>query len=514
MDPRTRSRGLTVVVAVGALMALSACGGHSSPSAHGSHITAGTATGQLPNAATAGSGGSGGTAAKGTVPGTAPGAGGAGGGQLPDAAGGSPGASSGGGAGAVAVPGVAAKPASTSCTVAIGASFPGDVGAASSEAGSGSGSQTNENGPALFQQGITYVNQHGGIGGCQATEVVFGWQDLSDANTQDQQECDLYTESHHVAFAVPGGLEGYPFFQCMASRHVPVIEATNQPVTFDDAQLQSMQGYLYSPDGVSVEHLGGLIDILHTAGWFGTGSKVGIVMNDALGSEEQTFVNTIWKPALARYGMQITSEFTYNSSQATNTATAIATASTQSQSLVLQFRGAGVNHVLFAPQAGEVLPVLGSVANSQSWYPQWAETTADFPKVAALAPKQELAGVTLFGWSPPVDNNSANGLPNNAAVSRCEAIYPRSEWASMPFTPQFWCDSLFFAQQALATSTGFSVAQFEAGVRNLGSSFQSASGFGPTQFGQGRYDGGVEGRLAKYGSVGAFEYYGGFYQLP
>jgi hypothetical protein len=258
-----------------------------------------------------------------------------------------------------------------------------------------------------------------------------------------------------------------------------------------------------------------LVNVLHSAGWFGTGAKVGVVMDNRLGSADEDFVNNVWKPELARYGIQIASEFTFNSAASTTTASAVATVSTEGQSLVLQFRGAGVNHVLFVPQTGDVFIVLAGVAASQQWYPQWELTTPDFPRITVGDPQKELALMTVFGWSPPQDNNAYDGLPNDAAVSQCEAIYPRSEWTSMPFPPEAWCDALFLVQRALSHGHGFSVAQLQSGVQNLGSSFQSAAGFGPTLFGQGRYDGAVEGRLARYDpSVKMYEYYGSPYQIP
>jgi hypothetical protein len=281
----------------------------------------------------------------------------------------------------------------------------------------------------------------------------------------------------------------------MQQAKVPVIG----PIELYRAQINGAEGYLYQPNSVIQDRFSALIGILHAEGWFGSNPKVGVVMSNGNGNRDQQFYNNVWKPELAAYGIKVVSTFTLDTSQGTNTATQISSATTQSQSLVVQFRGAGVDHVLFVPGDGNVDAVLGRVAANQKWFPQWELVSADTPRNALLlAPASELQRTTLFGYSPYYDNNNTNGVPNNSAVQGCASIYPLSTWASDAFPPVFWCDALFFAQQALSHAAGFSVSHFLSGVNALGSSFQSASGLGPTQFGPGRYDGVVEGRFATF----------------
>jgi hypothetical protein len=439
------------------------------------------------------------------------------GGTLPGAPSpsGTSGAPSAGGApspgGAAPVAGSAAK---SNCAIEVGISYPADTNAASAEAGANSGT-VNEDGAGLFQHGVDRINQSGGIAGCQVKSVAFGWHLLQDANTQNQQECDLFTQDHHVAYAMNYGGEGRIFFDCMKARKVPVVKVSDWGEIFDQSQLDASMGYLYTPASVRMDRLGVVIDTLRGQGWFGSNPKIGIVMSNIHGDRSKNFFDKVWKPKLDSYGYKVASVFSYDSSQATTTASAIATAASQSQSLVVQFRGAGVDHVLFVPGDGVVFSVLGTVANGQKWYPTWGVTSADAPTTHGIAPDDETKNVTLVGWSPSTDNGAQNGLPDDAAVQRCASIWPKSQWTTMPVPPMVWCDGLFFTQQALAGANGFSAASLLAGVNRLGSGFLSAVGFGPTMFGAHRYDGVTQGRMAHYDTAAKiYTYFGGTFSIP
>jgi hypothetical protein len=99
--------------------------------------------------------------------------------------------------------------------------------------------------------------------------------------------------------------------------------------------------------------------------------------------------------------------------------------------------------------------------------------------------------------------------PANPARQQCYDIYKSAqEGQTVPtYDTVLFCDAMFFVQQALAKAPAMTAPGFLAGTEALGTSYRSATGYGPSQFGPGRYDGGTLIRSMRWNATDkAFRY--------
>ncbi|MHB8464253.1 MAG: hypothetical protein ACYDD7_05390, partial [Acidimicrobiales bacterium] len=272
------------------------------------------------------------------------------------------------------------------------------------------------------------------------------------------------------------------------------------------------------PWGISIDRWAAFIDELASVGYFDPATKVGILIDDDGTGRNQHLVNDVWLPHLAALHIPVASQFTYTGLQGFSDASS---ASGQMSSAVLRFRSAGVNHVLLTPSGGTSELFFTNEANSQSYYPRLAlNDSYPLAATAAIAPAASLSGAIGIGWKPGGDAVSTSDMtswekenPSDPARSLCEQIY-RGKNNGQP-APYALCDTLFFLQAALDKASSMSPTGLLAGVEALGTSWPTANGYGPTQFGPSRYDGGAQIRPLKYNpSAGRFTYIGPLKTIP
>jgi hypothetical protein len=401
--------------------------------------------------------------------------------------------------------------------VKLGVSDSSDAGAASAGVGYSKSQaiadyQAKES--QLYNVGVSDLNAHGGLGGCPVSLTFFDFTTTSQTESYDQvsqQECVDFSQDQHVFAAVPETIEQWDLVPCLANAGIPVVIASQTieggfPATKSDYG----SGDVYGPNAIAWDRLGGEITLLNQNSFFDAGSKVGIIeVNDGRGVDSNV-VDNMWKPALASLNIPVVDPFSGPRF------TSITDASVFAQDMnntILQFKAAGVNHVLFAPGSGGYLYFFQLAADKQHYAPRIAIDTTDRPAQDVDAKSPSSTGMMAVSWdsidysaqaTKPTDN------PANAAKTKCDSLYSGPAAADkVPVEGLYgWCDTLDFLQAALGTSGGPpTAAKLQAGIAKLGTTYQSAAGFGPTSFSATVHDGATEARVMEWDpTITGFKY--------
>ena len=362
-----------------------------------------------------------------------------------------------------------------------------------------------------FTIGLNYLNSHGGWLGCQVVPVYFQFHIVSsDYNTEDQQMC-LDFASAKVFAAINWITNDTPLLpQCLASHGIPTIWDSDQ-LQLDNAMYKEYAGYLYQPWGFSYDRWGAFVQALSTAGVLPAGTKVGIVIaNNGYGAETY-LANDILAPKFKELGDSVQT-FTYTNIAGLSDLSGVAT---QMQAAVLKFKNAGIQDVMFTPSASVSSLEFSTAANSQDYFPTYIMNSLETPG-AYLTTKDKTKALFL-SFLPGKDDVAPEpasvlaSAPANPAYNLCaNTIYK-----GVADPPTDFCDAMFFIQDALKHGKTISVAALNAGVDSLGTSFDSANGYGPTYFGPGVYDGGQELQVQKWDpAINAFDYVGSVQKIP
>jgi len=500
-----RRRCDRTALAIGALCALVLAGcssTHESVRAHGRRTApTGTATASDGGAATAGAGVSADSGATGSGGGVS-GAAGSSGGRTSRSAN----ATASAGGSAAAVPG-----ASCAQVVKIGVSYSSDEGAAFAAVGHPDNAtgfttyaQTLKQG---YQIAVDRLNRNGGLAGCK---VVLGFHDFSafaagGASGESQKECTDFAEDQHVFAVVPGiggVLENNVLIECLAQHHVPVLwNGINY--TPSAADYSKHRGYLYQAAGLTIDRLRPAIPALARADYFGAGAKVGILVADNGTGNNERLVRDLWKPELAAMHIPV-SQFSYKQIDGFQQAGGT---SSQFASAVLQFKNAGVNHVLFTPDGGDGLTFFTAAAESQGYRPRYALTTGSTPAGMSDATSDHAKGAMAVSWqvddllnlnAPP---SSFPAVPANSGRTQCNQTYGSFAAAHGSPVASFypWCDALALLQ-TVGRAKVVSVAALLSGVESLSTTFEPANAWAPARFGPGHYDGAAAVRVLLWDS--------------
>jgi hypothetical protein len=406
------------------------------------------------------------------------------------------------------VPASAAAPAACHTPVKIGVSDSSDAAAASAGVGYSKTTaianyQAKEK--QLYNVGVANLNKRGGLGGCPVSLVFFDYTTMSATESYDQvsqQECVDFAQDQHVFAAVPETAEQWDLVPCLAKAHIPVIiSAQTVEGGLPTTSIDYNTGDAYSPSAISWDRLGGEINLFHTYGFFGSNAKVGIIEEtDGRGVDQK--VVKLWKSRLAALHVPVVSTFTGPRFDAYSDTGVFAQ---DMGNAILQFRAAGVDHVLFAPGAGGYLYFFQLAAQSQAYAPRIAIDTTDRPAQDIDPTATSTAGLMVVSWNA-IDYSGQATVPSNPADparTRCDNLYKGPAAAdNIPVESMYgWCDTLSLLQAAVGTKGGRpSLTTFRTGLGHLGSSFQNAEGFGPTKFSTAVHDGGTEARVMEWNS--------------
>jgi ABC-type branched-subunit amino acid transport system substrate-binding protein len=395
--------------------------------------------------------------------------------------------------------------AQCSAPVKLGVSWASDSGSGAAAGGaSNTSSFTSQanNVQRLYQMGVDDVNRHGGIGGCPLQLVWYDFKAADPSTSYDQEaqdECTKFSQDAHVFAAVPEVHEGWVIASCLAQRHIPVIEgAPSETLYATSRDFES--GWLFSPSQIAYDRLGGEIDLLHNAGYFDSGSRVGILVTDDGRGVAKHVVDDLWKPRLAALHVPVVATYT---TPRINGFSALGEAGQQMGNAVLQFRRAGVDHILLAPGAGEDMFFFASAAQSQNYYPRVALDTTSRPDVAAGQYAQSLKDAVAVSWELNDVSAQAQQPATSATTGRshCLELYKKpAAAANVPVQSLFgWCDVLGMLQASLSGAAGHpTIAAFQHGVAQLGDTLSLASGYGGAQLSTTQGDGGRLVRVMKF----------------
>jgi hypothetical protein len=161
-------------------------------------------------------------------------------------------------------------------------------------------------------------------------------------------------------------------------------------------------------------------------------------------------------------------------------------------------RSAGVDHIMFLENAGEIPFFFMQQADSQSSRPIYGMTSADIPDTqAGQQPAAQLKGSMVVGWNPPNDVATSNVPKGNAAYDLCASVMKKYAVSGSGFYIDSICDTILFLRTVVPKVTSFTTAGLRAAVAGLGTSYDSPFTFA-TQFGANRFDGATTVRGATF----------------
>lgn len=404
------------------------------------------------------------------------------------------------------------------CTVKVGVTYSSDVSAAL--AGAGDPSQAANYGnyvaalQAEYQAGADYMNSHGGIAGCKMTLAYYDFKSLSADGfaAESQRECIALAEDDHVAIAFIYGLENRTLIDCMASHKIPVFYHGGEYTVPDDADYRKYRGYLYQETGFSTDRWGPFINFLANAGYFDAGTKIGILLADDGNGNNQHLVNDIWKPRLAQLGYPNPTVFTFTALQGYSS---VGNTQGQLASAVLQFKLAGVNHVIATPDSGATTLFFVQHAESQDYHPRYGFTSVNYPELMKNAPADQAVGALSVSFLTTDAENPRAAATNypNPARTLCDKLFAGKTGGGP--APYLYCDFMNVIMAATKGKHSVDPTTLLAGIEGLGTSIEGTGDYGATYFGPGRDDGGAAVRVMEWDpSISDFHYVTGPLHVP
>ncbi len=418
----------------------------------------------------------------------------------------------------------AAAAAGSTCsqTVKIGVSYSSDI--ATGLAAVGNPSAATQFGDYVQQQQALYqrmaddINARGGLAGCKVALVYHDFKALgSDGfSGESQTECSDFAEDQHVFAVISTTLENRTLVDCLAQHNVVNLfyGFTYNPTAAD---LAKYRGYFYQPSYVAAHRYGPFIDQLAGAGYFPSGAKVGILLADDGSGVNTDLVNNVWKPRLAALGINPV-VFTFHQIESYSD---VAGVTSQLSAAVLQFKAAGVDHVMSTPDNGDAVIFFTQVADSQGFHPRYALTTAAVPSAWGTEPASQRPNALTVSYSigdlgAVDDDREVASNPPNDARAHCDALYQGQTGNAPLATAYRVCDAFNFLAAALSGASAVTADALLAGAENLGSSLALSDGYSNATFSPpGHYDGGSATRVMQWdeGSQ-VWRYVSGVLPLP
>lgn len=347
----------------------------------------------------------------------------------------------------------------------------------------------------LNQRLADYINANGGLAGCKVELRYHDFKFLSAEGGagETQSECTDFTEDQRVFAVLNGQVETQALIPCLAAKKViSFYDGLYYPVPADFAKYR---GYLYQPFHINPYRSGPFIDQLAAAGYFKPRAKVGILLGDDGTGNNQHMVNAIWKPKLEALGTDPV-VFTFNANADSSTQ------ATQFQSAVLQFKSAGVTHVMLTP--GASLYLFPNTAESQQFRPRYALASNSYVyQWSSATPEAQRTGAMgVSYWANDVQQNPdprpqlATNSPS-ANRSTCDAIY-KDQPTLFRLYQYKMCTPALLLLHALKGASAVTPQTLLAGVESLGNSWSQVNGYGNASFGPNRYDGGAFTRMVSW----------------
>jgi ABC-type branched-subunit amino acid transport system substrate-binding protein len=309
---------------------------------------------------------------------------------------------------------------------------------------------------------VADINQHGGLAGHPITPIYTEFDNTSsDWIAQDQASCARFTQDHHVLSVIRTDDIFGPLDTCLANVRVPLVlyeSYFRAPNWF-----RAVPGLRFVPDNPAPGRLyGALVDRMAATHRWTAATKVGLVRYDR-GDQAEIETQSV-RPALAAHGFKLTAAEAVHTPESFQD---IGQTSGQMAAVVLRFRQAGVDNVLF--EGGDLSYLFATAAKSQQYAPRYALTSFDFPNGM---PADQLHGAFGVGWEPTDD--LLTPLPVTPGVQRCQQ-------ATKSTNPQYdaagidrvytTCDLLYFLQAAYNAAGDVGGNSLEVGAKRLRATF-------------------------------------------
>lgn len=304
----------------------------------------------------------------------------------------------------------------------------------------------------------------------------------SDPNAASAADCAYFLQDKPVVAVLnlETALDTATFRSCAAKNHLPVMSLSVQPIT--QSILSALQGYLIPLLTPTYDRLAPvLVQRLTARGYFtgwnastatassATPVRTGLLVSsdsqgDAVLAQMEKALGTVGqKPLVFRYapsGSQQQSDF---------------------QSAVLQFRSAGVTHVL---SDGVNVAVFMIQAASQSYRPRYAVSSYSAPQpfLEGLAPASQLVGAVGVGSAPTLDVDASMDPGPTPGSPYCTKVLAAGgqTFSGKRFAQAVafaLCDGLRALVAAANAGGGLTGPQLVAGFASAGPTFPTSFAF-------------------------------------
>ena len=333
---------------------------------------------------------------------------------------------------------------------------------------------------------VGYLNARGGLFGRQIVPV---FRDHSTVATKQNPDatgaatCSYFaTDKKVIALFNPVTLLDVDSFRsCMAQHRIPLFSASVAPVTQQIAHKYAP--YFFQSVAPTWDALAPVfVASLKAQGYFSSAwntssasavpgkPTIGLIADNTAGDQQSA---AVLRNALAAAGYPVKQTFTYDSNNNSSLSSA-----------VLQFRSAGIDHVM-SPDSGLVAFQLQ--ATSQGYRPRYGISSINAPVTFLQAnggPSQN-AGDVGVGWAPTLDVDDANdpGVINSTQAT-CDSIMAKAHQSLSGkrlgrAVAYAFCDGLFLIAKGAQAGGGFLGTQIYNGMLKVAPSFPSAFSFAP-----------------------------------
>lgn len=304
----------------------------------------------------------------------------------------------------------------TAKEIKIGLSYNADA----DEAAAATGSNTSGGDQRRYHEVmLDYVNGVGGVLGRKVVPAFYVGSANASQEQQSQEACAQWTQDEKV-FAVVTSISHDVLRQCLANADTPGLNT--YPLGSSDDRTFARFPLWVEAASLSLNRLGRVYPPgLAAQGFFkGQDMKLGLVYSD-----RPAFVRAVksdLKPALRRLGVRVEEEATAR----IETYPDLGPGSSRMANIVLQFRSAGVTHVMFfEPWVGYA--VFMQQAEGQNYRPRYGLNSFAIPQIiieTGIVPVEQFHNSRLVGWLTNFDVPAFKGT--TPTLRLCNEIYRKA----------------------------------------------------------------------------------------
>ena len=340
---------------------------------------------------------------------------------------------------------------------------------------------------AQWQILLDDVNARGGVLGHKLVPLLYRLdQSRGDAQAQEQAACAQLVQDNHVFAAMLRRSHTATLLDCLEK--AGVVTVMEPAYTSKDAVTFERHPHYLAAGALNLTRVSSVVvDGLVAQGFLTKTTKIGLVAwSDA---DHDRAIASALKPALARHGLRLTEEAR---TPPVHNLDDLAETDAQMDNVVLRFRSAGVDRVLFLGVSGAPDWRFVQHAEAQRYFPRYGLSTQNWPEtLRGVVTEESFHGVVGVGWSPSTDVTGEQ--PLSARAERCKALM-----AAKGQPPNFmFCDSVdVFVAAAVAGGRPVTADSVMRGLESLGSLEPAV--MASLRYGPGRHDGVAAARHLRY----------------